>query len=82
MEKELNRAEQMSERFRTQVADLEARNKQLNQDNEKMEESMKQIVQALKDSTSKPGGAVVSDEKLQPTLERLCLVSVAGSLKK
>ena len=75
MEKELNRAEQMSERFRTQVADLEARNKQLNQDNEKMEESMKQILQALKDSTSKSGGAAVSDEKLQPTLERLCLVS-------
>ena len=76
MEKELNRAEQMSERFRTQVADLEARNKQLMKDAETMEQSMKQILEALKESTSKPGGATVSDEQLQPTLERLCLVSL------
>ncbi|XP_072045515.1 centrosomal protein of 290 kDa-like [Amphiura filiformis] len=79
MEKELNRAEQISERFRTQVADLDARNKQLVKENEQMEQSMKQILQALKESTSKPGGDSIGDSNLQPTLERLCLILEAKS---
>lgn len=78
LEKDLNRAEQMSERYRTQLADFEARNKRLSEENKQMEQSVKQILQALKDSTSKPGGtAGLGDAQLLPTLERLCLVSRA-----
>ncbi|XP_030844428.1 centrosomal protein of 290 kDa isoform X5 [Strongylocentrotus purpuratus] len=77
LEQEVARSEQSMERLRTQLTEMKAENKKLTNDNQRVEKSMKEILQALKEGQAGGGGGGgggVDPEVLGPTLERLCLL--------
>ncbi|XP_063969717.1 centrosomal protein of 290 kDa-like [Lytechinus pictus] len=75
LEQEVARSEQAMERLRTQLTEMKAENKKLTDDNQRVEKSMKEILQVLKEGQAGGGGGgAVDPEVLGPTLERLCLL--------
>ncbi|XP_071477104.1 centrosomal protein of 290 kDa-like [Diadema antillarum] len=75
LEQEVSRSEQALERSRTQLAEVKAENKKLHEDKQRVEKSMKEILEALKEGSRGGGGqGPVDPETLGPILERLCVL--------
>ena len=70
LERELVKADQTTERNRNRVAEIEARNRQLMDENAQLELSIKGILAALKEQNEQGG----STDLQIPNLERLVVV--------
>ena len=83
LEQELVKADKATERNRNQVAELEARNQRLQEENKQLEQSMKEILAALKEQAAQTGagGSGGGGGDLQiPNLERLVAVRAGFSV--
>ncbi|XP_071943126.1 centrosomal protein of 290 kDa-like [Antedon mediterranea] len=78
MEKELEKADKLSDKFRAKAAELEEKNKDLTEENDKLGRAMKEILESLKESSTKPGGR---DAYMHvPTLEKILAMMEAKTV--
>ncbi|XP_033101363.1 centrosomal protein of 290 kDa-like isoform X2 [Anneissia japonica] len=78
MEKELEKADKLSDKYRTKAAELEEKNKDLTEENDKLGRAMKEILESLKESSTKPGGR---DAYMHvPTLEKVLAMMEAKTV--
>ncbi|XP_077999910.1 centrosomal protein of 290 kDa-like [Glandiceps talaboti] len=71
MEKELDQQEKIADRLRTQVKEFETKNNDLKDENQQLEKGMREILDAIKENQSRPGGGGGESYIQIPTLERL-----------